>query len=134
MTLGCGFGVITEVIAFLGNPSFPYNAAQLDEFRAEIQRRDQEILAMSAKMKTLEEQHQDYQRHISVLKESLCAKEEHYNMLQADVSAEYCDLYCAVDAWLFDQNIPWIFNTPFTRVCFRHYPEPFGSNPCLFSF
>jgi len=41
---------------------------------------------MSAKMKTLEEQHQDYQRHIAVLKESLCAKEEHYNMMQADVS------------------------------------------------
>lgn len=41
---------------------------------------------MSAKMKTLEEQHQDYQRHIMVLKESLSAKEEHYNMLQADVS------------------------------------------------
>lgn len=87
-------------------------AKQLDEFRLEIQRRDQEILAMAAKMKTLEEQHQvsvsfdrivgkivlndirhganfvysqDYQRHISVLKESLCAKEEHYNMLQADV-------------------------------------------------
>lgn len=58
---------------------------QLDEFRMEIQRRDQEIMAMSAKMKTLEEQHQDYQRHIAVLKESLCAKEEHYNMLQADV-------------------------------------------------
>lgn len=51
-----------------------------------MQRRDQELLAMSAKMKTLEEQHQDYQRHIAVLKESLCAKEEHYNMLQADVS------------------------------------------------
>lgn len=30
----------------------------------------------------------DYQRHISVLKESLCAKEEHYNMLQSDVSVE----------------------------------------------
>lgn len=58
---------------------------QLDEFRVEIQRRDQEILAMGAKMKTLEEQHQDYQRHIAVLKESLCAKEEHYNMLQTDV-------------------------------------------------
>lgn len=28
---------------------------------------------------------QDYQRHIAVLKESLCAKEEHYNMLQVDV-------------------------------------------------
>ncbi|KRJ98504.1 uncharacterized protein Dyak_GE19282, isoform C [Drosophila yakuba] len=55
---------------------------QLDEFRLEIQRRDQEILAMAAKMKTLEEQHQ---RHIAVLKESLCAKEEHYNMLQTDV-------------------------------------------------
>lgn len=60
------------------------SCVQLDEFRVEIQRRDQEILAMSAKMKTLEEQHQDYQRHIAVLKESLCAKEEHYNMLQAD--------------------------------------------------
>lgn len=28
---------------------------------------------------------QDYQRHIAVLKESLAAKEEHYNMLQTDV-------------------------------------------------
>lgn len=59
---------------------------QLEESRLEIQKRDQEILAMSAKMKTLEEQHQDYQRHIMVLKESLTAKEEHYSMLQADVS------------------------------------------------
>lgn len=59
--------------------------SQLDELRGEVQRRDQEILGMAAKMKTLEEQHQDYQRHIAVLKESLCAKEEHYNMLQADV-------------------------------------------------
>lgn len=52
----------------------------------EVGKRDQELLAMGAKMKTLEEQHQDYQRHIAVLKESLCAKEEHYNMLQTDVS------------------------------------------------
>lgn len=51
--------------------------SQLDELRTEVQRRDQEILGMAAKMKTLEEQHQDYQRHIAVLKESLCAKEEH---------------------------------------------------------
>lgn len=51
----------------------------------EIGKRDQELLATGAKMKTLEEQHQDYQRHIAVLKESLCAKEEHYNMLQTDV-------------------------------------------------
>lgn len=41
-------------------------------------------------MKTLEEQHHDYQRHIAVLKESLVAKEEHQNMLQADVSVSYC--------------------------------------------
>jgi hypothetical protein len=31
---------------------------KLDEFRLEIQRRDQEIMGMAAKMKTLEEQHQ----------------------------------------------------------------------------
>lgn len=31
---------------------------KLDEFRLEIQRRDQEILSMAAKMKTYEEQHQ----------------------------------------------------------------------------
>lgn len=54
----------------------------------EITKRDQELLATGAKMKTLEEQHQDYQRHIAVLKESLCAKEEHYNMLQTDVSPD----------------------------------------------
>ena len=43
---------------------------------------------MVTKMKTVEEQHADYQKHIAVLKESLCAKEEHYNMLQTDVSSE----------------------------------------------
>jgi hypothetical protein len=59
---------------------------QLEDLRLELNKRDQEIMAMAAKMKTLEEQHQDYQRHIVVLKESLCVKEEHYNMLQADVS------------------------------------------------
>ena len=42
-------------------------------------------MALTAKLKTQEEQQHDYQRHIAVLKESLCAKEEHYNMLQADV-------------------------------------------------
>lgn len=40
---------------------------QLDEFRLEIQRRDQEVLAMAAKMKTLEEQHQviDWQSELT---------------------------------------------------------------------
>lgn len=63
----------------------PPPVVQMDEMRIELNKREQEILAMGAKMKTLEEQHHDYQRHIAVLKESLCAKEEHQNMLQADV-------------------------------------------------
>merc|ERR1711997_1103559 len=58
---------------------------QIEDLRLEISRREQEILQMATKMKTLEEQHQDYQKHIAVLKESLCAKEEHYTMLQTDV-------------------------------------------------
>ena len=51
----------------------------------ELQRKEQEMMQMNAKMKTVEEQHADYQKHIAVLKESLIAKEEHYNMLQLDV-------------------------------------------------
>ena len=62
---------------------------QVEDMRLEVQRREQELLQMSTKMKTLEEQHADYQKHIAVLKESLCAKEEHYNMLQTDVSQSY---------------------------------------------
>ena len=53
--------------------------------RLEVQRKEQDLTQMQAKMKTVEEQHADYQRHIAVLKESLIAKEEHYNMLQIDV-------------------------------------------------
>lgn len=64
---------------------FVLGAPQVEELRLELNKKEQEVLALGAKMKTLEEQHQDYQRHIAVLKESLCAKEEHHNMLQADV-------------------------------------------------
>jgi hypothetical protein len=49
---------------------------------------------MAAKMKTFDEQSGDYQRHISVLKESLCAKEEHYNMLHSDVRKGPCFAPC----------------------------------------
>ena len=66
--------------------SLLFKTFQIEDLRLEISRREQEILQMSTKMKTLEEQHQDYQKHIAVLKESLCAKEEHYTMLQTDVS------------------------------------------------
>ena len=52
-------------------------------------------MQMQAKMKTVEEQHADYQKHIAVLKESLIAKEEHYNMLQLDVSLPISDLTLA---------------------------------------
>lgn len=50
-----------------------------------MSRRDQEMLTMGAKMKALEDQQRDSQRHIRVLKDSLVAKEEHYNLLLADV-------------------------------------------------
>lgn len=43
---------------FTGAQLNSYFFLKLDEFRLEIQRRDQEIMAMAAKMKTLEEQHQ----------------------------------------------------------------------------
>jgi hypothetical protein len=57
----------------------------MEELRAELSRRDQEMLTMGAKMKALEDQQRDSQRHIRVLKDSLMAKEEHYNLLLADV-------------------------------------------------
>ncbi len=47
-------------------------------------------------------QHADYQKHISVLKESLIAKEEHYNMLQLDVS-----IHCYANG-----SLGCIVNTP----------------------
>lgn len=66
------------------------------------------MLAMNAKMKTLEEQHQDYQRHIAVLKESLCAKEEHYSMLQADVSNHFFKNYIKPKySKLLSQEFSW---------------------------
>lgn len=70
---------------------------QIDELRLEIQKRDQELLSLAAKLKTCDEQQQDYQRHIAVLKESLCAKEEHYNMLQADVSKQHFNVSVTVN-------------------------------------
>lgn len=48
-------------------------------------KREQEVLTMGAKMKVLEDQQRDSQRHIRLLKDSLIAKEEHYNLLLADV-------------------------------------------------
>ena len=72
----------------------------------EIQRKEQDLVQMQAKMKTVEEQHADYQRHIAVLKESLIAKEEHYNMLQLDVSLPISDA-CSISQLLpsiYSQN------------------------------
>ena len=62
---------------------------QIEDMRLEVQRKEQDLMQLQAKMKTVEEQHADYQKHIAVLKESLIAKEEHYNMLQMDVSVTH---------------------------------------------
>ncbi len=67
-------------------PALHFFHLQLEDMRLDLQRKEQELVQMQAKMKTVEEQHADYQKHIAVLKESLIAKEEHYNMLQMDVS------------------------------------------------
>lgn len=56
----------------------------MEELRSELSKRDQELLTVNAKMKLLEDQQRDSQRHIRVLKDSLVAKEEHYNLLMAD--------------------------------------------------
>ena len=83
---------------------------QIEDFRLEIQRKEQDLVQMQAKMKTVEEQHADYQRHIAVLKESLIAKEEHYNMLQIDVSCRLKHLFCE---FIYHYNkkiqIPFLF-------------------------
>lgn len=57
----------------------------MEEIRSELTKRDQELLTVNAKMKALEDQQRDSQRHIRLLKDSLVAKEEHYNLLLADV-------------------------------------------------
>ena len=93
----------------------------------EISRREQEILQMSTKMKTLEEQHQDYQKHIAVLKESLCAKEEHYTMLQTDVSSVHMQANRKVQTSLISptgHNIPFLhpnINSFYLVCCRLHF-------------
>ncbi len=69
--------------------------------RTEVQRKEQELMQMQAKMKTVEEQHADYQKHIAVLKESLIAKEEHYNMLQLDVRPKHNLAFETAFFWYF---------------------------------
>ena len=57
----------------------------MEELRVELSKREQELLTANAKMKALEDQLRDSQRHIRVLKDSLVTKEEHYSLLLADV-------------------------------------------------
>ena len=94
---------------------------QIEDLRLEISRREQEILQMATKMKTLEEQHQDYQKHIAVLKESLCAKEEHYTMLQTDVSSVHSQANRKVHSSLL------IITSPY--VCIIHFHPNTGHHP-----
>ena len=74
-------------LSFSNNSIFSPLFLQIEDMRLEVQRKEQDLMQLQAKMKTVEEQHADYQKHIAVLKESLIAKEEHYNMLQMDVSS-----------------------------------------------
>lgn len=57
----------------------------MEELRCELSKREQELLTMGAKMKAFEDQQQNSERHIRLLKQSLVDKEEHYNLLLVDV-------------------------------------------------
>ena len=60
----------------------------MTEFQSIINRKDEEILAMNARIKALEEQQQCYQLNTRILKESLFTKEE----LQEEVSIHNCSI------------------------------------------
>lgn len=57
----------------------------MEELRNELAKRDQELQTMNAKMKAFEDKQHNSESHIRVLKDSLRAKEEHYNMLLAEM-------------------------------------------------
>ena len=102
---------------------------QIEDLRTELQRKEQELMQMQAKMKTVEEQHADYQKHIAVLKESLIAKEEHYNMLQLDVSILWICTSNLVNFSLFLNSskmvlflFPWYFSS-FKTTSVQHISD-----------
>ena len=58
---------------------------QLDNAKAEVGRKDTELLAVKTQMEALQRQHADHQHHITVLKEQVIAKEGQYSEHKAEV-------------------------------------------------
>ena len=69
---------------------------KLDDFRVEIQRRDQEIMSMAAKMKTLEEQHQVGVCELFDSNGSFSHKTFHYNFHQLLVYLLFWDGFIGI--------------------------------------
>lgn len=59
---------------------------QIDSMREELARKETEMAALKTKLEAQVQQQSDYQKHISVLKESISAKDEQIGVLQSDVS------------------------------------------------
>lgn len=57
----------------------------MEQAQADVGSKNKEVQALHTKLNAMAQQYQDQQAHISLLKESLKAKEQHINMLQADV-------------------------------------------------
>ena len=56
-----------------------------DNAKAEVGRKDTELLAVKTQMEALQRQHADHQHHITVLKEQVIAKEGQYTEHKAEV-------------------------------------------------
>ncbi|XP_062854626.1 ERC protein 2 [Trichomycterus rosablanca] len=61
--------------------------AKIDQLKAELTKKESEMLALQTQLETLTNQNSDCKQHIEVLKESLTAKEQRDNILQTEVDA-----------------------------------------------
>ena len=72
-------------------PDLRFNALsltlQVGQLKLELNKKSSDVQALQTKIESLTHQQHDYQAHVSLLKESLAAKEQHSSILQADVSS-----------------------------------------------
>ncbi len=61
----------------------------MESSKAELNRSEAAMLALQAKVETLEKHQEDHNRHISVLRQQLSAKEEQVAMLQSEVNLSF---------------------------------------------
>ncbi|XP_063049104.1 ELKS/Rab6-interacting/CAST family member 1-like [Engraulis encrasicolus] len=59
----------------------------IDQVKADLSRKDSELLGLQTKLETLNNQFSDSKQHVDVLKESLTAKEQRAAILQTEVDA-----------------------------------------------